>query len=132
MEWGFKYIAFGTNLARLIIEGYWKRKKVMNLENPSKPEWNSISKPVSKGFSGEVLCNDIFEIIRSISLAKLDIALVIKNGPKDGKIIFKGGKIVASICGNLQDREALAEIESWKEGSFTLYKIFQGILCRDE
>ena len=125
-------MAFGTNLARLIIEEYWKARKGMNLENPSKPEGIPVSKPASKGFSGEVLCNDIFEIIRSISLAKLDIALVIKNGPKDGKIIFKGGKIVASICGNLMDREALAEIESWKEGSFTLYKIFQGILCRDE
>lgn len=120
------------NLAHLIIEGYWKGRKGMNLENPPKPEGNSVSKPTSKGFSGEVRCNDIFEIIKSISLAKLDIALVIKNGPKDGKIIFKDGKIVASICGNLRDREALAEIESWKEGSFTLYKIFQGILCQDE
>ncbi len=120
------------NLARIIIEGYWMDRKGMNLENPPKSEGNTISKPASKGFSGEVRCNDIFEIIRSISLAKLDIALVIKNGPKDGKIIFKGGKIVASMCGNLRDREALAEIESWKEGSFTLYNIFQGILCQDE
>jgi hypothetical protein len=93
---------------------------------------NVRSEPTSKGFSGEELCHDISEIIRSLSLAKLDIALVIKNGPRDGKIIFKGGNIMASICGDLRDREALAEIQSWKEGHFTLYRIFGGILCQDE
>ena len=112
----------------------------MNVANPSKFEEsanpslneNVRPKPTSKGFSGEVLCHDISEIIRSLSIAKLDIALVIKNGPKDGKIIFKGGKIMASICGALRDREALAEIKSWKEGAFTLLRIFDGIVCRDE
>jgi hypothetical protein len=93
---------------------------------------NVSPKPTSKGFSGEVLCHDISQIIRSLSLAKLDIALVIKNGPKDGKIIFKGGKIMASICGDLRDRKALSEIKSWKEGSFTLFRIFDGIVCRDD
>jgi len=39
---------------------------------------------------------------------------------------------MASICGDLRDREALAEIQSWKEGHFTLYRIFGGILCQDE
>ena len=112
----------------------------MNAVSPSKFEGSTYCPPneggrsesASKGFSGEVLCHDISEIIRSISLAKLDIALVIKNGPKDGKIIFKGGKIVASICGDLREREALSEIKSWKEGSFTLFRIFDGIVCRDE
>ena len=102
-------------------------------ESAHSPTNTSVrSKPTSKGFSGEVLCHDISEIIRSLSLAKLDIALVIKNGPKDGKIIFKDGNIMASICGALRDREALAEIQSWKEGHFALYRIFDGILCRDE
>ena len=112
----------------------------MNVANPSKleesanpsPDETARPKPTSKGFSGEVLCHDISQIIRSLSLAKLDIALVIKNGPRDGKIIFKGGNIMASICGDLRDREALAEIKSWKEGSFTLFRIFDGIVCRDE
>ena len=112
----------------------------MNVTNPSKfeegtyppPDESARSEPTSKGFSGEVLCHDISEIIRSISLAKLDIALVIKNGPKDGKIIFKGGEIMASICGNLKGEEALSEINSWKEGAFTLFRIFDGIVCRDE
>jgi len=99
--------------------------------NPS-PNGNVSPKPTAKGFSGEVLCHDISQIIRSLSLAKLDIALVIKNGPKDGKIIFKGGNIMASICGDLRDREALSEIKSWKEGSFTLFRIFDGIVCRDD
>jgi hypothetical protein len=93
---------------------------------------NVSPKLTSKGFSGEVLCHDISQIIRSLSLAKLDIALVIKNGPKDGKIIFKDGKIMASICGDLRDREAVSEIKSWKEGSFTLFRIFDGIVCRDD
>jgi len=99
--------------------------------NPSLTE-NVSSKLTSKGFSGEVLCQDISQIIRSLSLAKLDIALVIKNGPKDGKIIFKRGKIMASICGDLRNREAVSEIKSWKEGSFTLFRIFDGIVCRDD
>ena len=90
------------------------------------------SEPSSRGFSGEVLCHDISEIIRSLSLARLDIALVIKNGPKDGKIIFKGGEIMASICGSLKGQDALSEIKSWKEGDFTLFRIFDGIVCRDE
>ncbi len=89
-------------------------------------------KRAPKGFSGEVICQDISEIIRSISLSKFDIALLIKNGPKDGKIIFKGGEIMASICGDLKGQEALSEIQSWKEGYFTLYRIFDGIVCRDE
>ena len=112
----------------------------MKVTNPSKFEEGTYrplseiarSEPAPKGFSGEVLCHDISEIIRSLSLAKLDIALVIKNGPKDGKIIFKNGEIMASICGDLRDREALAEIQSWKEGHFTLYRIFDGILCHNE
>jgi len=112
----------------------------MNAANPSKFEENTYSpfngrvksKPASKGFSGEVLCHDISEIIRSISLSRFDIALMIKNGPKDGKIIFKGGEIMASICGDLRGREALSEIQSWKQGYFALYRIFDGILCRDE
>ena len=112
----------------------------MNVANPSKFEEGTYrplseiarSKPAPKGFSGEVLCHDISEIIRSLSLAKLDIALLIKNGQKDGKIIFKGGKIVATICGDLRGQEALSEIQSWKQGYFTLYRIFDGILCRDE
>ena len=112
----------------------------MNAASPSKFEGNNDSplngrlkpKPKSKGFSGEVLCHDISQIIRSISLAKLDIALVINNGPKDGKIIFKGGEIIASICGDLGGQEALSEIKSWKEGAFTLFRIFEGIVCRDE
>ena len=112
----------------------------MNIASQSKceestyhpPDEGARSEPTSKGFSGEVLCHDISEIIRSLSLAKLDIALVIKNGPKDGKIIFKNGEIMASICGDLRDREALAEIQSWKEGHFTLYRIFDGILCHNE
>ena len=112
----------------------------MNIENPSKFEGNTYppfngsatSKLPSKGFSGKILCHDIHEIIRSISLSKFDIALLIKNGPKDGKIIFKDGEIMASICGNLRGQEALSEIKSWKEGYFTFYRIFQGILCRDE
>jgi len=90
------------------------------------------SKPASKGFKGEILCADIHQIIKSISLAKLDIALMIKNDPKDGKVIFKGGKIMASICGDLRGREALLEIISWKRGYFTFYRIFEGILCQDE
>jgi hypothetical protein len=112
----------------------------MNVESSSKTEESTYrpvneivgSEPASKGFSGEVLCHDISEIIRSLSLAKLDIALVIKNGPKDGKIIFKGGEIMASICGSLKGQEAVSEIKNWKEGYFTLYRIFDGILCRDE
>ena len=111
----------------------------MNLENASEltgktyPPLNerASSKPASKGFSGEILCSDIHEIIRSISLAKLDIALMIKNGPKDGKIIFKRGEIMASICGDLRGQEAVSEIKNWKEGYFSLYRIFGGILCRD-
>jgi len=112
----------------------------MNVASPLKTEENTYhpvdeivrSEPASKGFSGEVLCHDISEIIRSLSLAKLDIALVIKNGPKDGKIIFKGGEIMASICGDLRGQKAVSEIKSWKEGYFALYRIFDGILCRDE
>ena len=112
----------------------------MNAASPSELDETNYSfssgdagpEPASRGFSGEVLCRDISEIIRSLSLAKLDIALVIKNGPKDGKIIFKNGEIMASICGDLRDREALAEIQSWKEGHFTLYRIFDGILCHNE
>lgn len=84
------------------------------------PNTSVRSEPTSKGFSGEVLCHDISEIMRSLSLAKLDIALVIKDGPRDGKIIFKGGNIMASICGDLKNREVLAEIQSWKAGHFTL------------
>ena len=111
----------------------------MNVASPSKTEERNYrpvneivrSGPTSKGFSGEILCKDIHEIIRSISLAKLDIALMIKNGPKDGKIIFKGGEIMASICGDLQGQEAVSEIKKWKEGYFTFYRIFGGILCRD-
>ncbi len=67
-----------------------------------------------------------------MSLAKLDIALLVKNGPRDGKVIFKDGKIVASICGYLNGREALSEIKRRREGAFTLYRIFDGIVCRDE
>jgi hypothetical protein len=112
----------------------------MSIANPLKTEESAYrpvneiveSKPASKGFSGEVLCHDISEVIRSLSLAKLDIALVIKNGPKDGKIIFKGGEIMASICGNLKGQDALSEIKSWKQGAFTLFRIFDGIVCRDE
>ena len=112
----------------------------MKVTNPSKFEEGTYrplseiarSEPAPKGFSGEVLCHDISEIIRSLSLAKLDIALLIKNGQKDGKIIFKGGKIMASTCGDLRGKEALSEIQSWKEGYFTLYRIFEGTLCRDE
>ncbi len=111
----------------------------MNVASPSKTEESTYrpvneivrSEPASKGFSGEVLCHDISEIIRSLSLSKLGIALVIKNGPKDGKIIFKGGEIMASICGDLRGREAVSEIMSWKGGYFTLYRIFDGILCRE-
>ena len=108
----------------------------MNVAGPSKiekvrPHLNESAgpKPAPKGFSGEVLCHDISEIIRSISLSKLGIALVIKDGNKDGKIIFKGGEIVASICGELRGRRALSAIMSWKRGYFTLYRIFDGILC---
>jgi hypothetical protein len=112
----------------------------MNVGSSSKTEESSY-RPVNeivrsecapRGFSGEILCNDIHEIIRSISFAKLDIALMIKNGPKDGKIIFKGGEIMASICGDLRGQKAVSEIKNWKEGYFTLYRIFDGILCRDE
>jgi hypothetical protein len=112
----------------------------MSVASPSKPEESKYrhvneivrSEPASKGFSGEVLCRDISEIIRSLSVAKLNIALMIKNGPKDGKIIFKGGEIMASICGDLRGQEAVSEIKSWEEGTFTLFRIFDGILCRDE
>ncbi len=112
----------------------------MNVASPLKTEESTYhpvgesarSEPTSKGFSGEVLCHDISEIIRSLSLAKLDIALVIKNGPKDRKIVFKGGKIMASICGDLRGQKAVSKIKSWKEGHFALYRIFDGILCRDE
>ena len=111
----------------------------MNVASPGKSEESAYgpaneagrSESASKGFSGEVLCHDISEIIRSLSLAKLNIALVIKNGPKDGKIIFKGGEIMASICGNLKGQDALSEIKSWKEGTFTLFRVFDGIVCRD-
>jgi hypothetical protein len=85
-----------------------------------------------KGFSGEVLCHDISEIIRSLTLAKFDIALVVKNGPRDGKVIFKDGEIVASICGDLRGSKALSKIRSWKKGCFTLLRIFDGTVCRDE
>ncbi len=102
-------------------------------ESAHSPTNTSVrSEPTSKGFSGEVFCHDISEIIRSLSLAKLDIALMIKNGQKDGKIIFKGGEIMASICGDLKGQEAVSEIKSWKEGAFTLFRIFDGIVCRDE
>ncbi len=112
----------------------------MKVASPSKTEEcnyrpvNEIvrSEPASKGFSGEVLCHDISEIIRSLSLAQLDVALMIKNGEKDGKIIFKGGKIMAAICGDLSGPEAVSEIISWKDGYFALYRIFDGMLCRDE
>jgi hypothetical protein len=112
----------------------------MTLARPSKTEesnYHSVneiarSEPASKGFSGEVLCHDISEIIQSLSLAKLDIALVIKNGPKDGKIIFKDGEIMTSICGDLTGKDAISEIKSWKEGAFTLFRIFDGIVCHDE
>ena len=114
----------------------------MNIASPSKTKENTYrplremakSEPASegKGFSGEILCADIHQVIKSISLSEIDIALIIKNGRKDGKVIFKGGNIMASICGNLRDREALAEIQSWKEGYFTLYRIFDGILCHNE
>ena len=112
----------------------------MNTTIPSELEESTYSfsgtdagrEPAPKGFSGEVLCHDISEIIRSISLSRFDIVLLIKNGPKDGKIIFKGGEIVASICGDLKEQKALSEIQSWKEGYFTLYRIFDGIVCRDE
>lgn len=111
----------------------------MNPENASEFEGDTYppfhgrarSKSASKGFTGEILCNDIHEIIESISLSKFDIALMIKNGSKDGKIIFKGGEIKASICGDLRGQEALSEIQSWKEGYFILYRIFDGILCRN-
>lgn len=43
-----------------------------------------------------------------ISLAQLNIALVINNGPKAGKVIFKGGEITASICGDLREQEAVS------------------------
>jgi hypothetical protein len=110
----------------------------MNLAGPSKTEEGTYrrgeeivrSESASKGFSGEVLCHDISEIIRSLSLAKLDIALIIKNDRKDGKVIFKGGQIMASICGDLKGQEALSEIMSWKQGRFTLYRIFDGTVCR--
>jgi hypothetical protein len=57
---------------------------------------------------------------------------MIKSGQKDGKIIFKDGEIMASICGDLKGQEAVSEIKSWKEGAFTLLRIFDGIVCRDE
>ena len=112
----------------------------MNPASPSELDESNYSfssgdagpEPAPRGFSGEVLCHDISEIIRSISLSKFDIALLIKNGPKDGKIIFRGGQIMASICGDLRGQKALSEIQSWKQGYFTLLRIFDGILCRDE
>ena len=114
----------------------------MNIASPSKTKESTYRplremakfEPVSKGkgFSGEILCADIHEIIKSVCLSKLDIALMIKNGRKDGKIIFKGGGIMASICGDLKGREALLEIISWEKGYFTFYRIFDGILCHNE
>lgn len=111
-----------------------KLQNPLKFEGSSSPPFNGAgsSESTPKGFSGEILCHDISEIIKSLSLAKLDIALVIKNGPKDGKIIFKGGEIMASICGDLRGWEAVSEIKRWREGYFALYRIFDGILCRDE
>jgi hypothetical protein len=117
-----------------------KGKKAMNVQDPLKFEESAYpssnggtpSEHTSKGFSGEIHCRDIHEIINSISLSKFDVALMVRNGPKDGKIIFKGGEILASICGKLRGRKALSEIKSWTEGYFTLYRIFDGILCREE
>jgi len=50
---------------------------------------------------------------------------------EDGKIIFKGGEIMAAVCGDLKGQEALSEIMSWKKGRFTLYGIFDGTVCRE-
>jgi hypothetical protein len=129
-----------TGLSSRNTRFYLLERNAMNVARPSKAEEsnhrpvNEIvkSEPAPRGFSGEILWTDIREIIRSISLAKLDIALMVKSGPRDGKIIFKGGEIMASICGDLRGREAVSKIKSWKEGYFTLYRIFDGILCRDE
>ncbi|NIS60897.1 MAG: hypothetical protein GTO13_09410 [Proteobacteria bacterium] len=88
----------------------------MNVASPSETEERSYrpvneiarSESPSKGLSREIFRRDIHEIIRSNFPRRTQYSPCYQERPKAGKVIFKGGEIMASICGDLGGQKAVS------------------------
>jgi CheY-like chemotaxis protein len=72
------------------------------------------------GFRGDVSLPMLPDVVQLYSLARIDGALRIVNGPKDGTLWFQAGEIAHAQCGDVAGVAAFFEMMRWNGGRFLL------------
>ena len=72
------------------------------------------------GFRGDVSLPMLPDLVQLYSLARVDGALRIVNGPRNGTIWFQAGEIVHARCGDATGVKAFFEMLRWDGGRFLL------------
>lgn len=72
------------------------------------------------GFRGDVSLPMLPDLVQLYSLSRVDGALRIVNGPRDGTLWFQAGEIVHARCGEASGVEAFFEMMRWEGGRFLL------------
>lgn len=72
------------------------------------------------GFRGDVSLPMLPDLVQLYSLSRVDGALRIVNGPRDGTLWFQAGEIVHARCGDAIGVRAFFEMMRWEGGRFLL------------
>ncbi len=72
------------------------------------------------GFRGDVSLPMLPDLVQLYALARVDGALKIVNGPRNGTLWFQAGEIVHARCGDATGVKAFFEMMRWDGGRFLL------------
>lgn len=71
---------------------------------------------------GVIEAGDVTRILRSVRHAKGDVLVLFERGDQSGHVLFERGEVVTARLDELKDEQALAALEQWDSGHYSLLK----------
>ena len=83
-------------------------------------EKETLERRDRSGFSGFLGDMGVVDLLQTIEIGRKTGILTLKNGPQEGKIYFRSGKVVDAEMGKLHGEKAIYRFLVWADGNFEI------------
>ncbi|MBN2361275.1 MAG: response regulator [Deltaproteobacteria bacterium] len=83
-------------------------------------EKETLERRDRSGFGGFLGDMGVVDLLQTIEIGRKTGILTLKNGPQEGKIFFRSGKVVDAEMGKLRGEKAIYRFLVWADGNFEI------------